>query len=57
MVGDDLRRRMVWLTEAGARRLEAAIPLWRAAQAKLAIRVSPELARRLAEQAEALAEG
>jgi DNA-binding MarR family transcriptional regulator len=54
MVGNDLRRRMVWLTETGARRLEAAIPLWRAAQARLAKRVSSELARRLAEQAEAL---
>jgi hypothetical protein len=26
IAGDDLRRRMVWLTETGARRLEAAIP-------------------------------
>src|ERR1700722_10044534 len=33
MVETDLRRRAVWLTETGARRLEAAIPLWRAAQA------------------------
>jgi DNA-binding MarR family transcriptional regulator len=53
-VGDDLRRRMVWLTESGARRLEAAIPLWRAAQARLAKSVSSDLARHLAEQAEAL---
>src|SRR5271163_1417244 len=30
-VEGDLRRRMVWLTEAGARRLEAAIPIWREA--------------------------
>ncbi|MCK6453842.1 MAG: MarR family winged helix-turn-helix transcriptional regulator [Alphaproteobacteria bacterium] len=50
----DLRRRAVWLTEAGARRLEAAIPAWRQAQARLAKRVSPELARRLAEASEAL---
>jgi DNA-binding MarR family transcriptional regulator len=56
MVGGDLRRRMVWLTETGARRLEAAIPVWRGAQAKLAELVAPELARRLAEQTDALME-
>lgn len=50
----DLRRRAVWLTETGARRLEAAIPLWRVAQAKLAERLSPASVRRLAEEAEAL---
>jgi DNA-binding MarR family transcriptional regulator len=51
----DLRRRMVWLTESGARRLEAAIPLWRAAHARLAKSLSPDLVRRLAEAAEGLA--
>jgi DNA-binding MarR family transcriptional regulator len=51
----DLRRRAVWLTETGARRLEAAIPLWRKAQAKLARSPAPALAKRLAEAAEALA--
>jgi DNA-binding MarR family transcriptional regulator len=51
----DLRRRAVWLTEAGARRLEAAIPIWRKAQARLAKQLLPDLARRLAEQTEALA--
>ena len=50
----DLRRRMVWLTETGARRLEAAIPIWRRAHAKLAKRLSADLARRLADDAEAL---
>jgi DNA-binding MarR family transcriptional regulator len=50
----DLRRRAVWLTETGARRLEAAIPLWRKAHSKLARRLSPELARGLAEAAAAL---
>jgi DNA-binding MarR family transcriptional regulator len=45
----DLRRRAVWLTETGARRLEAAIPLWRKAQAKLARILPTELARRLAD--------
>jgi DNA-binding MarR family transcriptional regulator len=54
-VETDLRRRVVWLTETGARRLEAAIPVWRKANAKLAKSLSPDLARRLAEQADALA--
>lgn len=54
VVETDLRRRAVWLTEAGARRLEAAIPVWRRAHAKLAKFLAPDLARRLAEQAEAL---
>jgi hypothetical protein len=46
----------VWLTEAGARRLEAAIPVWRKAHAGLARRLAVELARRLADETEALAE-
>ena len=54
VVESDLRRRAVWLTETGAKRLEAAIPIWRKAQAALAKRLSPELARRLACDAEAL---
>ena len=53
-VEGDLRRRMVWLTDAGAKRLEAAIPIWRNAHAKLAKLLSPELPRRLAEATEAL---
>ena len=56
IVEADLRRRAVWLTETGARRLEAAIPIWRKAHAKLAKRLSPGLARRLAEESEALIE-
>lgn len=51
----DLRRRAVWLTEAGARRLEAALPIWRKAQRQLRRHVSPLLARRLALAVEALA--
>ena len=47
-VESDLRRRAAWLTEAGARRLEAAIPVWRKAQAKLAKEISPALIGRLA---------
>jgi len=54
MVETDLRRRVVWLTETGARRLEAAIPLCRAANAKLARHLSLDLARRLAEESELL---
>jgi DNA-binding MarR family transcriptional regulator len=55
-VESDLRRRMVWLTETGARRLEAAIPLWRAANTRLVKRISPDLARNMADEAELLAE-
>jgi len=55
VVETDQRRRAVWLTETGAIRLEAAIPLWRRAHARLSKRLSPGLARRLAEEAEALA--
>ncbi|WP_331371895.1 MarR family winged helix-turn-helix transcriptional regulator [Sinorhizobium chiapasense] len=54
VVEADLRRRAVWLTEAGAQRLEAAIPVWRDAHAKLAACLSPDLARRLAEETEVL---
>ena len=49
-VQGDLRRRAVWLTEAGARRLEAAIPVWKAAHEALEEIVDPGLARRLAAQ-------
>ncbi|MBA5776022.1 winged helix-turn-helix transcriptional regulator [Stappia sp. F7233] len=55
-VESDLRKRAVWLTETGARRLEAAIPVWRAAQEKLGRLLSAELAPRLAQETEALAE-
>jgi len=44
----DLRRRAVWLTEKGASRLEAAMPVWRAAHAALAARIRPEQVRALA---------
>jgi DNA-binding MarR family transcriptional regulator len=56
IVEADQRRRAVWLTEAGARKLEAAIPVWRKAHAKLSKRLPPELARGLAEAAAALTE-
>ena len=54
VVESDLRRRAVWLTETGARRLEAAIPLWRKALSKLAKTLLPDLPRRLAGLAESL---
>jgi DNA-binding MarR family transcriptional regulator len=53
-VESDQRRRAVWLTETGARRLVAALPIWRKAHARLAKRVSPPLARRLADESETL---
>src|ERR1700678_2267718 len=52
---NDQRRRAVWLTEAGARRLEAAIPVWRDAHAALAKPLDPHLARRLGTATERLA--
>jgi DNA-binding MarR family transcriptional regulator len=55
LVESDLRRRAVWLTETGAKRLEAAVPVWQRAQAEIATRLFPGLARRLAIEAEALA--
>lgn len=56
VVESDLRRRAVWLTEAGVRRLKEALPVWRAAQARLAQVLSPDLVRELAGRAEALSE-
>jgi DNA-binding MarR family transcriptional regulator len=54
IAADDQRRRAVWLTEAGARRLEAAIPVWRDAHAALAERFDPRLALRLGAASEEL---
>ena len=54
VVETDLRRRAVWLTERGARRLEAAIPIWKRAHAKLAKLLAPDLARALADASAAL---
>jgi len=54
IVETDLRRRAVWLTETGARRLEAAIPAWRKANVRLAKALSLKLARQLADQSELL---
>ncbi len=41
VVEADLRRRAVWLTETGLRRLQAALPLWREAQRRLAALAGP----------------
>jgi DNA-binding MarR family transcriptional regulator len=53
-VEKDQRRRAVWLTEAGARRLEAAIPRWRKAQAALVRRIPLTLMRKFAEASHGL---
>ncbi len=51
---EDQRRRAVWLTEAGARRLQAAIPVWQEAHAALAKRLDPRLALQLGAASEEL---
>jgi DNA-binding MarR family transcriptional regulator len=53
-VEGDLRKRMVWLTEKGARRLETALVAWRTAQDELEKRLSTDLARQLAREALAI---
>ncbi len=50
----DLRRRAVWLTEKGALRLEAALPIWQDAQNALAASIELDLALRLSRETEAL---
>ena len=53
----DLRRRAVWLTEKGARRLEAALPVWREGQRELAAGISTVQVRKIADAASRLAAG
>ena len=53
----DSRRRAVWLTEIGARSLQAGLADWKRAHGELAKRLDPEAARRLAIAADALEEG
>lgn len=55
IVEKDLRRRAVWLTEEGARRLEAAIPAWRRAHEALSEVIEPRDIRKMAEATLALA--
>jgi DNA-binding MarR family transcriptional regulator len=50
----DARRRAVWLTQKGALSLEAGLVDWKRAHRELAQRLDPEVARRLAQAAEAL---
>jgi DNA-binding MarR family transcriptional regulator len=52
----DQRRRAVWLTELGVRRLAAALPVWRQAQARLARRLPGDPASSLARATEVLIE-
>ena len=54
LVEQDLRRRAVWLTEAGARRLQAAIPVWRRAHEALCEVIEPRDIRKLAATTAAL---
>jgi DNA-binding MarR family transcriptional regulator len=50
----DQRRRAVWLTEEGARRLQAAFPVWQEAHTALAKRLDPQLALQLGAASEQL---
>lgn len=52
VVESDQRKRMVWLTEQGARRLEASLASWRRAHADLGKFLSTDLVRRLALECE-----
>ena len=53
----DARRRAVWLTEEGARRLESALAEWRKAHAELAALIDVEAVRRIAKATERLDDG
>jgi DNA-binding MarR family transcriptional regulator len=53
-VEGDLRRRAAWLTETGARKLEAAIPVWRKAQMRLIAKVAPMQLGKLARETASL---
>jgi DNA-binding MarR family transcriptional regulator len=53
----DSRRRAVWLTEEGARRLESALAEWRKAHAELAALIDVAAVQRIAKATERLAEG
>ena len=48
VVENDQRKRMVWLTETGAHRLEASLVSWRQAHAELGKVLSTDLVQRLA---------
>ena len=57
VVERDQRKRAAWLTENGARRLEAAMPVWRSAHVALAELLEPGLAQRLASASQTLIGG
>jgi DNA-binding MarR family transcriptional regulator len=46
-VEKDLRRRAVWLTESGVRRLQAALPAWQKAQDRVAEALPADLLQQL----------
>ena len=54
VVEGNQRRRMVWLTEAGAIKLKDAMPVWRRAHKALTAALAPDLAQRLAAASEAI---
>ncbi len=53
----DSRRRAVWLTEQGARHLEAALAAWRRAHEELSAQIDASAVRRLAEATARLGDG
>jgi DNA-binding MarR family transcriptional regulator len=53
----DSRRRAVWLTEEGARRLESALKEWRKAHAELTALIDVDAVRAIAKATERLTEG
>lgn len=53
-VEKDLRRRAVWLTESGLRRLQGALPAWRATQVRIAELFPANLMERIAAASEKL---
>jgi len=53
-VEKDLRRRAVWLTEEGLRRLQGALPTWREAQARIAELFPADLLGRITAASEKL---
>lgn len=55
IVEKDLRKRAVWLTETGARRLADAIPVWKRAHDALSVFLDPIAVQQLATATAALA--
>lgn len=53
-VEKDARKRAVWLTESGARKLQAALPAWEAAQAEIAGALGGDIRAQLRKAAKAL---